>query len=66
MMFPGRPVLFAASQDGAGRPGITEDVIAVINNKAKLLNRSRKKRRAPEDLADEAALGGFKVRDVFQ
>ena len=52
----------AGSAGDAARPGITEDVLAVITNKAKLLNKSRKKRRAPDSLADETAVAGWKVR----
>lgn len=51
----------AGSAGDTARPGITEDVLAVITNKAKLLNKSRKKRRAPDSLADETAVAGWKV-----
>ena len=47
--------------DASARPGITEDVLTAIGNKSKLLNKSRKKRRAPESLAEKEVLAGWKV-----
>ena len=47
--------------DGAARPGITEDVLLAIGNKSKVLNKSRKKRRAPDTLTDKATIGGWKA-----
>ena len=54
-------VACALAADGSARPGITEDVQAAINNKAKALNKARKKRRVPDELTEKTAVAAWKV-----
>lgn len=45
--------------------GIAEDVLAAMIAHSKTLNKSRKKRKSPEDLATPAAIAGWRVRALL-
>ena len=49
----------------AAKVGIAEDVLATMIAHSKTLNKSRKKRKSPEDLATPAAIAGWRVRPLL-